>query len=294
MRARHPDHEGHVDRGDVRLAFETFEGSDGPTVVLVPTWCIFHSRFWKMQIHYLARHFRVVTYDPRGNGRSSRPRGKEHFSWRHNVDDLLAVLDATGTDRAFLVGVSISGYWSNITAVLHPERVRGVVAIGPGAGLGIAHEARTRHSYTDELDTTEGWAKENVHHIRREYRDYVEFFVSQIFTEPHSTKPIEDGVAWAMETDAETLIASDLADLRVEEDMAAFYRRMTRPVLIIHGDGDAIVPLESSRDLARLTGGTLVTLEGSGHAPNVRDPVRVNLLIKQFVDRIAAIEGVAA
>ena len=47
--------------------------SGEPTVFLLPTWSIIHSRHWKMQIPYLARHCRVVTFDGRGNGRSDRP-----------------------------------------------------------------------------------------------------------------------------------------------------------------------------------------------------------------------------
>ena len=42
---------------------------------LLPTWSIIHSRHWKMQIPYLARHFRVLTFDGRGNGESDRPTG---------------------------------------------------------------------------------------------------------------------------------------------------------------------------------------------------------------------------
>jgi pimeloyl-ACP methyl ester carboxylesterase len=293
MRARYPDSEGYVERDGVNIFYEVYE-NDGPTVFLVPTWCIFHSRAWKMQIPYLSRHFRVVTYDPRGNGRSGRPLGRESYSWQDNVGDLLAVLDATDTDQAVLIGVSISGYWSNITSVLHPERVAGVVSINAGTGLGIMPKDRPVYSYTDELDTTEGWAKENVHYIRRDYQGYVEFFVSQIFTEPHSTKQIEDGVRWALETDAETLIASDLAEVVVQEDMAEFYRRTARPLMVLVGDRDQIVAPESGHALAELTDGTLVVLRDSGHFPNMRDPVRVNLLIREFVERVAGSPGVAA
>lgn len=294
MRARYPDREGVLAERGVHLHYELYE-NEGPTVVLVPTWCMFHSRLWKMQIPYLARHYRLVTWDPRGNGRSSRPRGREHHGWRQYLGDLVGILDVTDTPQAVLVGTSQSGYWANLASVLHPGRVLGVVAIAPGSGLGILPERRPEwHSYTEVLDTTEGWAKENVHYIRRDYRGYVEFFVSQMFLEPHSTKQIEDGVGWAMETDAETLIESDLADVLVEKDMAAFYRRTVLPLLIIQGEDDPIVAPASSRLLARLTGAALVTLDGSSHAPTLRDPVRVNLLIKEFVDRVAGRDGVAA
>ena len=51
-----------------------------PTVVLVPTWSIVPSRFWKLQVGYLARHFRVVTFDGRGSGASSRPVGAAAYT----------------------------------------------------------------------------------------------------------------------------------------------------------------------------------------------------------------------
>ena len=72
-RARYPDEEGYVERDGVRVFYEVY-GTGEPTVLLLPTWSIIHSRHWKAQIPYLARHFRVLTFDGRGNGRS-RPAG---------------------------------------------------------------------------------------------------------------------------------------------------------------------------------------------------------------------------
>ena len=70
MRARHPDSEGFVESGGLSIGYEVF--GEGVTLLLLPTWTIIHSRFWKLQVPYLARHFRVITYDGPGNGRSDR------------------------------------------------------------------------------------------------------------------------------------------------------------------------------------------------------------------------------
>ena len=72
MRACQPITDGYVERDGVKIFYEVF-GDGEPTVLLLPTWSIVHSRHWKMQIPYLSRHCRVITFDGRGNGRSDRP-----------------------------------------------------------------------------------------------------------------------------------------------------------------------------------------------------------------------------
>ena len=97
-RARYPDRDGYVERDGVRIFYEVY-GTGEPTVLLLPTWSVIHSRHWKSQIPYLARHARVVTFDGRGNGRTDRPEGVDAYAEREFAADTLAVMDATGTDR---------------------------------------------------------------------------------------------------------------------------------------------------------------------------------------------------
>ena len=89
-RARYPDEQGFVERDGVRVFYEVY-GEGEPTALLLPTWSIVHSRFWKFQVPYLARHCRVVTFDGRGNGRSDRPEGAEAYSIDEFAADALAV-----------------------------------------------------------------------------------------------------------------------------------------------------------------------------------------------------------
>src|SRR5438132_5218556 len=105
-RARYPDSEGYVERDGVRVHYEVF-GSGEPTVLLLPTWSIVHSRIWKMQVPYLARHCRVLTFDGRGNGLSDRPGEPDAYAEEEFAADALAVLDATDTATAFVVGFSM-------------------------------------------------------------------------------------------------------------------------------------------------------------------------------------------
>ena len=136
------------------------------------------------------------------------------------------------------------------------------------------------------LDTDEGWAKYNRYFWVRDYRGFLEFFFSQFFIEPHSTKQIEDCVGWGLETTPETLVDTRLAIVMGEEETRALCKRLRCPVLVIQGTEDAITGASRGIELAATTGGSLVLLEGSGHGPHVRDPVRVNLLIREFVESL--------
>ena len=78
-------------------------------------------------------------------------------------------------------------------AAEHPERVAGAAFIGPSfPGGGEPLHERWEYEFDKEYDTDEGWAKFNKHYWLRDYLAFVDFFMSRIFTEPHSTKPIED------------------------------------------------------------------------------------------------------
>ncbi len=139
-RARYPDSEGYVERDGVRIFYEVY-GTGDTTVLLLPTWSIIHSRHWKAQIPYLARHARVVTFDGRGNGKSDRPGTVEAYDEREFAADALAVLDATATESAVIVGLSAGALWGTVLAAEHPERVTSAVFIAPAAPFG-QHFAR--------------------------------------------------------------------------------------------------------------------------------------------------------
>jgi pimeloyl-ACP methyl ester carboxylesterase len=284
MRAREPDAEGFVDRDGLKLHYEVF-GDGRPTLLLLPTWTIVHARFWKAQVPYLARHFRVVTYDGPGNGRSDRPLDATPYGCEEQARAASAMLDATGTERAVIVSLSMAAQWALWLMANRPERLLGSVFIGPTAALAPGHEDREQ-PFEEPYTSTEGWAKYNRHYWLDHYQDFLEFFFSQCFTEPHSTKPIEDSVGWGLETSPEVLIAEDAAPWVDKATLRGWCAASRCPVLVVHGDDDQISPLRRGRALAEATGGGLVVLEGAGHIPMARDPVQVNLLIREFVESL--------
>jgi len=280
-RARYPDSEGYVERDGVRVFYEVY-GSGQPTILLLPTWSIIHSRHWKGQIPYLARHARVITFDGRGNGRSDRPTTEEAYREHEFAADALAVMDATGTERAVIVGLSAGALWGALLAAEHPERVEAAAFIAAAAPF-AQHAVRTTAPFDEPMESYEGWDKYNRHYWLEHYRGFLEFFFGQVFTEPHSTKQIEDCVGWGLDTDGATLALTYTGrELRDRDSFRALCERIACPVLVIHGTDDAVRPFIVAEELAEVTGGDLVALEGSGHCPPARDPVQVNLLLREF------------
>src|SRR5262245_9757590 len=206
MRARLPDRDGSIERDGVKVAYEVFHEAGTPTVLLLPTWSIVRSRFWKAQVPMLARRVRVVTFDGRGSGGSDRPREAQAYADTEFAADAAAVLDAADVDRAVIVGYSMGVGYALRFVTSYPQRALGAVFIGAGAGLGDEIPARSIYDFDAELDTDDGWAKENRHYWLRDWPGYVAFFMPQAHSEPHSTKQIDDSVGWALETDPETML----------------------------------------------------------------------------------------
>ena len=286
MRAREPDAEGYVDRGGVKLHYEVF-GNGRPTLLLLPTWTIVHTRFWKAQVPYLARHYRVLTYDGPGNGRSDRPLEAGPYRYEEQAQAATAVLDATGTDRAVVVSLSMGALWALWLMANRPERLLGSVFIGASVPLGRGH-GRDEQPFEEPYTSTEGWAKYNRYYWLDHYQDFLEFFFSQCFTERHSTKPIEDAVGWGLETSPEVLIAESHAPWPDEATVRGWCAASRCPVLVVHGTKDQVSHVRRGRALAEATGGGLVVLEGAGHIPMARDPVKVNRLIREFAESLPA------
>jgi len=122
--------------GDVAVAYQVI--GDGPLdVVLVPDWIsnlvwAWHTPYWRNFYERLGSFARLIVFDKRGTGLSDRP----HFfpDMETRIDDLRAVLDATGTERAAIVA-SHEGCWmASLFAATYPERTRSLALYHPWIG----------------------------------------------------------------------------------------------------------------------------------------------------------------
>lgn len=286
MRARLPDETGFVVRDGVRLFYEIY-GSGPETLVFVPPWSIVHSRVYKAQLPYFSTRYRCITYDGRGNGKSDRPHDVAAYSLENYAADTLTVMDATATASAILVGLSFGGMLVSVLAAHRPERVRAAILVGTSASIGPSHPGTTIENFLTKKTSVEGWDKFNRDYWMTSYPDFADFFVRNIFSEPHSTKQIEDAVGWACETTGEVLTKTvEARPIMPAFDISeAMYRKICCPILMIHGDDDHIQPYARAQAVASVTGAELVTIPGGGHNPLGRIPAKVNILIADFLER---------
>ena len=267
MRAREPDLVGTVEVDGVTIAYESF-GAAGPAIVLMPTWCVVDSRAWKLQVPYLSRHFRVVTWDGPGNGDSSRPVDARAYSPQAHVRYALAVLDSVGVERATAVASSGGTHRTLQLAADHPERIEAVAFVGPHTYLVADPPGEVAAAFTaGDLDR------------------FLEVFMAAAFSEPHSTKAVEDGIGWGHGTTMEILRA---ASQKPPGDLAAYRamcERIEQPVLIVQGTDDRLTPEHHGRTLAEAIGDNarMVLIDGGGHRGDLRDPVRFSVLLRDFV-----------
>ncbi len=177
-----------VERPDAQLYWEA-AGHGTPDIFLCPPrQPVAYGRLWKNQIPYLSHHFRVVTMDPRGNGRSDRPTTGYDFDTHYA--DLLAVLDAAVRPPFVFVAFSCASMLAVRYAIDHPDRVSHLVFVGAQyrQALPQPFEAKVARVIREDFD---GWRQR---------------LFTKCLPEPHSLKGVEDMMRWAGESSPEIYV----------------------------------------------------------------------------------------
>jgi pimeloyl-ACP methyl ester carboxylesterase len=289
LRARYPDEEGFVERDGVRVGYELYEGPE-PTVLFAPQPALGHARGLKNVIPYIARHFRLLLVEGRGNGRSDRPADPAAYTPPELTADCLAALDATETQRAIVVSWSPLASVGLNLCVDHADRVIAAVFVTPNLWLGdgfTAHFNARREAYTDAQAY-------NRHHMLADWPGFVKQYVRVLLPHPHSTRQMEEVVSHALDTDGPSFVASvDGRSLPEREAALAMARRVRCPILIMQNGGSALGSKDSSNALAEVTGARLHVFEDLGPIVWCRWPVLFNIALREFLESVRAGEAEA-
>jgi pimeloyl-ACP methyl ester carboxylesterase/DNA-binding CsgD family transcriptional regulator len=233
----------------------------GPPLVRAATWLThleydWESPVWRHWLEQLGERFTLVRYDERGCGLSDRDLGD--LSLERWVADLETVVDAAGVERFALLGISQSGPVAVAYAVKHPERVSHLVVYGS--------YARGRKRRGDEAQSRQADLLRNIVEVGWERPTPV---FRRVFTSLFLPRGNPEQMEWFDELQRNTTtaeIAAALRRAREEVEVTALLPRVQVPTLVIHANGDALVPFEEGRLLAGgISNARFVPLEGCNH-----------------------------
>ena len=265
----------------VRLVWN--EAGRGSALMLVHEFAD-DARAWDVQVASFATRHRVVTYCARGYPPSDVPPDAAQYSQQHAVDDLIAVLDASGIGRAHIVGCSMGGFAAIHAALQHPERVASLVVASVGYGMDPATAEAFR---ADSLATADDVATRGC-----------EPFASVFASGPaRATFRAKDRAGWdafVARLAAHDAIGTANTMRGVQARRPSLYELATQladlllPTLVVAGDADAPC-LEPSLFLKRtIESAGLWILPRTGHAINLEEPDRFNEVVARF---LAAVEA---
>src|SRR5688572_26812997 len=250
-----------------RLLVRDLGPRDGVPVVLLHGFPM-DGTMWRPQIDVLEKGFRVVCWDARGHGRSGGGGAAIAFEWF--VDDLLAVLDRLGIDRAVLVGLSMGGYTALRFAEREPSRVRALV-LADTKSAADGNEAKVKRAAGARKALAEG------------SRAFADGFLATAFAPGAGPRTVAAArkVIAAMDPRA---IAAALVALAGRTDTTESLPKIRVPTLVIVGEKDALTPPADSRALAAaIPGARLVEIPGAGHFSNLQAPAAFNDALRGFL-----------
>ncbi len=250
-----------------RIAFED-TGGDLPALIFSHGFLMDRTMF-EAQVNDFSDRYRCVCWDERGFGDTP---ATGPFSYWDSADDVLALMDHLGIEKAVLAGMSQGGFLSLRAALRAPERVRALVLIDSGVHVDPPEVLAGYQQMMDHWmsDAPLGEVGENV--------------AGLIIGEPELMKKWiaiwESRDRYSLKFPSETLLTRDDITDRVAD--------ITCPVLIVHGEEDQAIPIETAEVMAEKFPDCrgLVRVPGAAHAANMTHPDIVNPAIEEFLSSL--------
>jgi len=252
----------------------------GPPLVLVHGACVDHW-MWDPQVEHLATRYRVIRYDLRGHGKT-RTLDKRPYTVALLADDLAALLDALGVERAIVCGASLGGMVGQSFAVAHPQRLLALVLVGTAISTSL--------TWSDKLQRVlfPRWLMPAMFRLLGVGR-----FVRFSFWLAAVTR----SEAWLGHDPAtrryvaETMLRMDAAactDIyRAVYDFGPVdLASIAAPTLIVNGEHEGRGVFRHAAEMERrIASAEAVVIPGAGHLANMERPDAFNRAVARFLDR---------
>jgi 3-oxoadipate enol-lactonase len=264
--------------GTTQLHWESF--GEGPAVLLVAGQGMTVDGWWAT-IPVLAQSFRVIAFDNRDTGRSSRTQW--HYSVAQMADDAVAVLDAAGEQRAHVYGISLGSLIAQEVALRHPDRVQALV-LGSSSAGGWAAYKPAASSFAQTFLVRAGfmgpeeaaWAAVPYTYAAKTRREHPERIATDI---AHRTSSPPEPLGYLHQG---TAVATHDAYDRLNQ--------ISSPTLVVHGEEDVFVPPANGLVLAeRIPAAQLRLWPEAAHMYTIDEP-RADQEIAEFLLRHSALE----
>ncbi len=276
-----PPRTRYAQSGEVSLAYHVL--GDGPTDLVVLMGWISHLELSYAHpslagfLRALARRHRVILFDKRGTGLSDRVSGASTFGER--LEDVRVVMDAAGSERAILFGISEGATLAALFSAIHPERSLGAVLWGGTARMLRAPD------YPAGLDPA--FFEAACEQIRTSWGDP---FFAQLEAPSLAGDPsFSEWFGTYLRASASPGNAITMLRANASLDARGVLPAVAVPALVVHRRGDRVVPLDNGRYLAEhIPGAKLVELEGDDHVPFAGDVSGAIGLIEKFSSEVSA------
>jgi pimeloyl-ACP methyl ester carboxylesterase len=265
----------------VKLYYE--EAGEGTTMVFVHEFAGDH-RSWEPQMRYFSRRYRCVSYNARGYPPSEVPPQGDRYSQDRARDDIRAILDHLGVEKAHVVGLSMGGFATLHFGFAYPDRAHSLVV----AGCGYGAERDRREQFREETEAT---AK------------FIETTTGEAFAARYGEGPTrvqfqnKDPRGWREFRDmlAEHSLEGAALTMRgVQKERPSLFdleekmRALTVPTLVVTGDEDEPCLAPNVFMKRTIPSAALVVLANSGHTINLEEPEMFNATVADFVAQVEA------
>jgi pimeloyl-ACP methyl ester carboxylesterase len=246
---------------------------DAPALVLVCGLGGVQAGF-ALQVKSFGLTHRVLTYAHRGNGGSETV--DEEVTMADYVADLVALLGHVGMSRAVFVGMSFGGKVVQELAVRHPERVVGLVLAGTGGPGALPGDPSATAALKRAGSLTED--------------DWLTQIIPGLFGPGHRARHpgrMRSLARWRVRHPTDPIGIARQWEANLHFHAHGHGGTVRCPTMVIHGQEDALSPVENAHALAAsIPGATLVVLDGVGHAPNVEAPTSFHDHIRDFLSSV--------
>ena len=246
-----------LNRDGVELYYEVH--GDGPPLLLTHGYSS-SSHMWEGQVAPFSKHYKLITWDMRGHGKTGYPDDQVQYTEAATVADMAAILDAVGAKQAVIGGLSLGGYMSLAFHLAHPERTLALLIIDTGPG------------YKSDAPR-DGW---NVTAIRRAERFEKDGLPppgsggAETRAAPHRDATGLAKAARGMLTQHDARVMNSLPTIAV-------------PALVLAGADDTPFLAATDYMAAKIPGAKKVIIPGAGHAANIDQPAAFNEAVLGFL-----------